>query len=197
MNRPVVLVDVDGVLADFQTAAFKEIDRIGIKLTIDEYNLSQRMWDFCAHPKLEAHRAEIQQSWKRAGFCAEIKPYAGARDGIKMLREVADVYACTAHMRGNPTWVHERDEWLIEHFAFDHKHLIHTHAKYRVHGDMLIDDKPSNVEKWMARHPHAFAILWSQPYNIDATMRGALRTESWHQVQNLLRRRAEVNEGRW
>lgn len=186
-NKPVVLVDVDGVLLNFTSRVYDAIyDQYGHVIPDHE-----RAWDICGHPKLEPHRKAIEDSWGKPGFSASLKPYDGAIDGIKRLREIADVCVLTAHWQDNPTWVHERDKTLVEQFGFDFRNeIIHTHAKWRVHGNAFIDDKPANLERWFKRwhrdmHTHPF--LWTQPYNADNST--FHRLANWDDAYNRVKER--------
>lgn len=188
MSRPVVLVDVDDVLADFYTSALRIVGEI---LGCDVTAGPRTTWDIIdAFGFTDAQTAAFKQAVGRSAFCASLVPYPGAREGIARLREIADVYAVTAPFH-SLHWVSERDWWLAEHFGFTRKQIVHTDAKYLVTGDVFIDDKPDHIRRWAARHTGA-AVLWAQPYNVDAFAAGKFefigrvyRTGSWGVVAGL------------
>lgn len=187
MSRPVVLVDVDDVLADFYTAVLRIAGEI---LGRDVSAEPRTTWDIIdALGFTDAQTAAFKQAVGRSAFCASLAPHLGAREGITRLREIADVYAVTAPFH-SLYWVSERDWWLAEHFDFTRKQIVHTDAKYLVKGDVFVDDKPDHVRQWAARHTGA-AVLWAQPYNVDALAVGefigrAYRMGSWDGVAALV-----------
>ena len=105
----------------------------------------------------------------------------GAEAGVRALREHVKVYAVTSHFPSSPTWVHERDHWLIEHFGFTGKEIVHTSAKYLVGGDYLLDDNPSHVAAWSNEHPDGLGLLWHIP-NTRTLGMDEVRMQSWDQV---------------
>jgi 5'(3')-deoxyribonucleotidase len=181
VTRPVVLLDVDGVLGNFIEANLRTLRSLGVERCHDDvttYDL-----EHCLRLD-DTTRALMEFRWGLPGFCASIPPYPGAQDAVDRLRTVADVYALTAPMF-TATWQHERTEWLVEHFGFRRKDVISTHAKHLVRGDVFVDDKPSHVEAWQAAHPGGVGILWGRPYNVGA-VGGVRRETEWGAVVGLL-----------
>ena len=173
-RRPVVLVDVDGVLANFIEANLRTLHAIGAGPFVHDDVTTWAMEDCLG--LTAPQRARMKARWAEPGFAASIPEYPGAREGVAALREVADVYACTAPMHSSPTWQHERHHWLVERFGFDHKQIVQTPAKYLVRGDMLIDDKPEHVAAWQETNPGGVGVLWSRAYNAGADLR---RESEW------------------
>lgn len=75
------------------------------------------------------------------------------------------VHILTASWKGSLTWAGEREAWLKQHFDLDYNDITFSHAKHKVHGDIFIDDKPSSLELWQARHPDGVALLWKDVWN--------------------------------
>lgn len=186
-------VDVDGVLCDLHTPCFKTAkEMFGLDLStsmMDE-------WDF---EKL-LPQARIQEFWDRVGepgFLQSAKPLPGAVEGLLELSEVADVFIVTAYLSNGKQWVHERDQWVLDHFAIPRHKMVHTKAKYTFNGRMLIDDKPQNVIEWASDdHTPAGAkpVLWARPYNESfheefngpaSTFLRILRTNDWTKVAQI------------
>jgi len=121
--------------------------------------------------------------WQAPGFCRSFEPYSGAVEAIDALEEVMDVYIVTSPMR-SPTWVHERSEWLSEHFGIPRNRQVHTQAKYLVSGDLFIDDNPEHVKEWAEHNPRGMPVLWDRPYNQHpVTIRGPwIRAKTWEDV---------------
>ena len=174
------LVDVDGVLLDFLTPSFAIIEM----LTGKQYKPSDlTTWDIFD---------TVGKQWEQAffdvcnlpGFARRCQPLPGAVEGMRRLQEVAEVYIVTSPMNHNPTWTHERVLSLMEHFGIHHKKIVHTSAKYLCVGDVLVDDRPSNIEAWEAEHLNGTGLLWDQPYNRDS--KAGFRVLDWDQVLKVL-----------
>jgi 5'(3')-deoxyribonucleotidase len=184
MKRPVVGVDVDGVLADLLTPAFELLAR--------RYGLVRSMADMTTWHLddllPEALRVPFWRDLGASGYLHDqLLPYPGAVEGLARLRAAADIFVVTSYLRHAPTWVHERDAWLERHFGVNRQHIVHTGAKHVVRLDALIDDRPENIHAWQAAFPEGDGILWAQPYN---TVHGARhRTDSWDEALAIILRR--------
>jgi 5'(3')-deoxyribonucleotidase len=176
---PRALVDCDGVLSDFVSLALDYINKEQ-NTSYTPADLERLGWDFfhsITTPEIE------RKFWNAVhdtpGMVLSMNVYAGAIEGIRALREVADVVVVTAphHSRH---WAYERSLWLMQHFDIDPKHVIHTHQKQFCRGDVLVDDRPQHISDWTEHHPGGHGILWAQPYNVDAGY--FYRTSSWEDV---------------
>jgi 5'(3')-deoxyribonucleotidase len=181
--KPRLLLDVDGVLADFHTPCIAIINRLmSTNFKVEDFET----WDIFDALKVPADvKAKVYDEMNKTGWCTDIGVYPGAKDGVDSLREVADVYICTAPMRG-PTWASERDRWLMKHFGFSTRQIIHTSAKYVCAGDFLVDDKVDNLVKWGERHPHGHPIFWMRPQHSSHKWDG-LSTHDWDELCEMVR----------
>jgi 5'(3')-deoxyribonucleotidase len=179
-NRPIVLVDVDGVLADFVSGY---LDLVGS--LFDRWHTPAEVthFDIAASLGLDARQAAIV---KRAlgdaeGLAARLQPYPGAVAGMAALRALADVYIVTSPWNSNPTWTHDREAWLKRYFDIPHTRVIHGSAKHLIHGDLFVDDKTDAVQAWQQAHPIGVGVQWQTPHNrLDAYTGPS--TCSWDQV---------------
>jgi 5'(3')-deoxyribonucleotidase len=183
--RPRVGVDVDGVLADLLTPLYALASRL---YGVDLSDLHKDTWDL--DKLLPPGKAD--EFWKAAGEEGShdrLDVYPGAVKGVAALQEVADVYIVTSYLHDARTWVYERDRWIQRHFGIPRRKMVHTHAKYTFSGDMLIDDKPENIELWAqdrirARDLAAVPVLWAHRYNAAHLFPGpvamrVVRTNDW------------------
>lgn len=184
--KPRVGLDVDGVLADLLTHCLGVASRmIGRRVTVEEVT----SYDFAFVPE-----SQTRTFWREVGapgVCKNLRRYPGAVEGVKKLREVAEVYCVTSHLQAGSRWVHEREFWLKKHFDIPNAKVVHTHAKYTFAGAMLIDDKPKNIEEWAREHPKGTPVLWAQPYNASHTFPAdvaprIVRTNDWDHVVRLV-----------
>lgn len=163
--KPRVLLDVDGVLADFLTPAVVILRRLtGKPYRPEDFHT----WDLFETVGSEWEKPFFREC-NRPGFAASLDPYPGAREGVLALRAVSELYIVTSPAHHSATWTYERERWLEKHFDIPPNRVVHTSAKYLCRGDLFIDDRPLNVEKWAAEHPTGKAILWDAPYNRSAT----------------------------
>lgn len=118
-EKPVVYVDMDNVLVDFQSG----IDR----LPWDDQREYEGRYD--EHPHIFA--------------LMEALPNAVA--GFMMLCEHFDVYILSTAPWENPNaWMHKR-QWVEKHLgSAAHKRLILSHNKHMNVGHYLIDDRTAN-----------------------------------------------------
>lgn len=183
-----ILLDVDGVLADFGTPAYRIVEEVsGAPAPRDKY-------DFFGH-LTEEQRAACYAKIHEPGWCAGLRPYDGAVDAVGGLREVGHVYFVTAPMRGRH-WCGERIDWLREHFAADYSDIVITSAKHLCKGDVFIDDNGATVDRWDNAHPNGHGIVWAAPYNAQWE-NTTLRTDSWHNLILTVKGIADDKRRRW
>lgn len=183
--KPTVLLDCDGILADF-TKATLELIR---KMTGRRYEQRDiTTWEiFDSLPEMDdLARDEIYRILKAPGGCTSIPIYPDAQDGVRRLRELATIVIVTSPFSGSPTWMHERELWLKEHFGDGIHSVIHAKHKHHVHGDFFIDDKPSHIKEWLdywvrsGRDPNAVGMVWRTPRaHHDEVDSLAVQVEDW------------------
>lgn len=172
--QPTLLLDIDGVLADFLTPCIAVLE----DLTGQKFEAAHtKTWDIMEALSIpEDVQEEAYKRMRTEGFCYGLRAYEGSQDAVKRLREIADIYVVTAPL-GGPHWAHEREKWLLEHYDISGKKIISTHAKYRITGDLLVDDKTANLVAWRKYHPRSVPVRWDQSYNQDDW--DGIHTNSW------------------
>lgn len=182
MTRLDLLLDVDGILANFIDPALEEVAALtGLRHHHDEVT----QWDIMECLGIPDDVAEAAYArMKREGFCASLPVYPGAQEGVEMLRSVCNLYIVTSPL-GGAHWAHEREMWLWEHFRIPGKTVISTSAKYKCVGDVFVDDKSSNLEKWSAKHPRDCAVRWSVRSNSQDIWNG-IQTNNWAELRGIV-----------
>jgi 5'(3')-deoxyribonucleotidase len=177
-----LLLDVDGILGNFVDPALDEVAALtGLRHQHDDVT----KWDIMECLGIPDDVADAAYArMKREGFCASIPVYPGAQDGVELLRSVCNIYIVTSPL-GGPYWSHEREAWLWEHFRIPGKTVISTAAKYKCVGDVFVDDKNSNLQKWQAAHPQGCAVRWNVRSNSDEPWAG-LGTNNWHELRGIV-----------
>ena len=167
-----ILLDCDGVLADFGKGFSALAREHGIDYT------QQKGWDVFKGMK-RADRKRMERAVMQPGFCRSLPVIPGARDMVDGLRSDGhDVFCVTAFWFDHPTWTAERTTWLEAHMGIDRRHVVHTHAKALVAGDVFVDDKRAHVKAWSDAHPEGRAVLAT--WRGDVWMRDGDR--DWYDV---------------
>lgn len=182
MTRRRLLVDVDEVLADFQTPIFVIVEELfGKKLTPYDFET----WDMFSVFDPDERKA-IFERVSQPGFCQQFVPKEGAVEAIAEIRTLVDVTPVTRPFPSQ-TWAHDRMLWLYDHFGFKEPEIIHTAAKHLVHGDALLDDNPQHVLDWQATHPNGVGMLWHLPNTRNLTEYDHFRVKTWSEVVEKVR----------
>lgn len=179
-----ILIDCDGVLADFLGGLLAAINR---EQKQDFKPADCHSWDISkAYGISDSTIADIVE---RSGFCAGLVPLPGASAAVEQMRRKHEVF-CVTSPWNSPNWMHERTVWLKRHFGIEHKNVIHCARKELVFGDVLIDDKLLTVVTWAATWPNSLAVVWNQPYNQtppDIELPDNVkRCFSWDEIGNLV-----------
>ena len=188
-NKPIVLLDVDGVLANFVGHTLEQLASCGgTQLDVADWDT----WNLLDNPKLtELDKEKIKTLWNSVGFCAGIHPYPNTLKAVAELKKLAEVQFVTSPM-WNPHWPGERTEWLCNWFHVKPDSVTHTSKKTNVWGNVFVDDKPEHVQAWHERwvapprtisgghSAYNRAFLWSHPYN--SPVRGVERIDDWAAV---------------
>lgn len=193
MVRTRYLLDVDGPLADFYTPCISLINEYtGWSKTVDDIK-SWHIFRSLDVPKDVEKR--IYDKMKSPGWCLSLDPIEDAVEAVQALREVGDVFFVTSPMQGQ-FWTYERTMWLIQNFDAKWSDVIHCSSKHVCAGDVLIDDRVSNLERWKASHPEGVALKFRGPYNRLDPWDGPV-IESWKeelpdllQLNDILKRRS-------
>lgn len=163
-EKPIVLVDVDGVLADFDGAIANQLRELGMDTpnpaVRDRHNI------LSVYP--ENYRGVIQDIIHSHNFFNNIELYDDALEGWgKLLSLDYRPVICTSPIPNHQRSIEAKKEWirdrLVPHFGASVLSLAQiTLDKHLVHGDILIDDRPrikyAEVALW--RH-----VLFDCQYN--------------------------------
>lgn len=185
--RPIVLMDVDGIIADFVTRLLAELQLVTGRIVHPD---DVPAWDVLESLGVPLGFCDvIYKRMEEKGVCRSIPVLEGAKEGVAALRELADVYPVTAPFRGEH-WMHERAEWLKEHFGFAKSDVTHSSTKHLIYGDFLIEDKTSTLVRWSDRHPLGTPILFERSYNRSDGWTG-LSVKSWPELVTLVKSEIE------
>lgn len=188
MSKPILLLDVDGVLANFVDATLTALKHIAMNHVLQPRYTHDDITTWGIFDSLSEHehlRDATYNELKRPGGCLSIPVYPGAQAAVETLKELVDIVVVTSPFKGSETWVHERELWLEKHFGISHRDVIHTGRKELVDGDIFVDDKVDHVVKWAKDHPTKWALLWAQRYNEKGALErqtNVRRVKGWEEL---------------
>lgn len=151
-----MLLDVDGVLADFAGAL--------LLWAGPKYAREQLIeWDLLKALGLDHRQRNFDAYAGEPGFCESLQVLDGAREFVESLRAFANVVVVTSPYSAARLWTFERLRWLERHFGITKHDVIFAKRKELVRGDFMVDDRPENVEAFAAAGGRS--LLMSQPWN--------------------------------
>ena len=180
-----ILVDMDDVLEQLLDGMIRYINsRYGTKTTLDDI----REWELAsAFPGLS--REQIYSPELDPDFWKDVKPMPGANEALqKLIADGHEIYIVTASLY--QTLPEKMDEVLFRYFPYiSWDHVIVTHNKHLIHGDVLVDDGPHNLTGGSYRK-----ILFEAPHNrnFDESSIGAKRARTWEEVYELISAMSET-----
>ena len=162
-----ILLDLDGVLADFVSATLVRHRR-------GESHDQILKWDYFTDWGMTD--AEFWAPLRGGGFWTGIKPYPWAREFYRKLATLGEVTIATAPNL-DPECIPAKIKWVEQHLGVDQDHVMCGRRKHLMAspGTLLIDDGPHNIARHITElaanlegdHELAgrHAILFPQPWN--------------------------------
>lgn len=188
MKRLSIILDCDGVLSDFVAGMLPLVEEVtGKRFT----HADVTMFNFVEALGLsKADGAAVKNLiGSRRGFAASLPSYPNARQGVRRLRDLGDIYCVTTPWDTNPWWRSERDSWLALHFGIDR--VEHASDKSTYDADLFVDDHSSHVRDWLSKRADRTAVFWRTPHNTPESVPvGAHSTSSWEALYQIAREAA-------
>ncbi|ETI07327.1 5' nucleotidase, deoxy (Pyrimidine), cytosolic type C protein (NT5C), partial [Bordetella pertussis STO1-CNMC-0004] len=174
-----ILLDQDGVLADFEHAfidAWRKRHPDIEPVAFEERKSFHIREDYA--PEL---RGLAEAIYTAPGFIRDLPPVPGAVEAFRELLALGmDVRICSSPLMQFENCVAEKYLWVERHLGRDAtQRLILTRDKTLVQGDLLIDDRPVITGAARPRWRH---IIYDAPYNRDQTDRPRLDWRNWRNV---------------
>lgn len=180
-DKPVVLLDQDGPLADFDAA----IDEILSSLGLDTDVLHRTTWhtseDIERCYGFEAARA-VQDAVHADGFFRTLPVKTGAVKAVSKLEQAGcEVFVCTAPSLLNSSCASDKMLWIADHFPSLRRKVVVSKDKTLVRGHVLVDDKPEVLGILEPSWQH---VLFETPGNANVVAPFSLA--SWGEVDWLV-----------
>lgn len=167
MRLPKILLDLDGVLADFyQQLADYYNQRYNASITVEDFNDFE--FERCFPIETVERLIEI---FNEPGYFINLPVIPHAKEIASQFSTLGyQVKICTAPARKldgflNGQSAEEKFDWVAKHFPYWANSITVTQEKEDVQGDMLIDDSPVNISKWCARNKDGIGYLIDRPWN--------------------------------
>lgn len=197
-NMGTVLVDMDGVLVDFDQRIREVINEERPELHpywlpevkyARQYPPREHFYNADDYPKDQ--RDYVRSISDRPGFFRSLQPFSNALDGWQRIINLGYTpQICSSPIDTNPTCIEDKLEWLEQYFVPKFgRYVVETATlnghKVEYDGIALIDDKPKVRDSEGAKWTH---IIWTQPYNKDVNT--DFRLDSWYgnQLRDVLKR---------
>lgn len=164
--KPIILSDVDGVVADWDLFFQQTMQEVCGKSEESQLTKEEKraVWDLILKPgRIRTHMPEL--------------PYAV--ETIKSLSKFCNVYFITKPIY-TKTWDYDRRNWLKDKFGDDFTNIQDVQFmahKWLTYGDIFIDDRADNINPWVEHHPKGYGIIWDT--NLQKSKEG------WNYVLNL------------
>lgn len=178
MIPPLLICDVDGVLADFVGGVCDYVRRVIEKPATR---------DMCTEWSIRDSLGLTDGEWfsvtryiSSTGFAYQLPelPAVPVLLGA-VARGVVRVQYCTTSWRSSPTWDYDRRRWLKA--IMGSRAVTFTAEKHYVRGDAFVDDRPDTVAKWLHHAPpgqSVCAYLYDAPHNRGDDVPGAKRVRN-------------------
>lgn len=176
-----VLLDMDGVLADFLGLLHQEMEDAGFPLDISERRQFYSAPEY--HARFGAQAAELARTIIHSpGFFAELPPIEGALDSVhELVAHGHDVMLCTSPLLGSLWSASEKYAWVHRHLGEEYlAKMVLTTDKTVVAGSVLVDDNPLITGRSTPTWQH---VVFTQPYNLEVE---GPRLNSWNDLPVLL-----------
>lgn len=179
LDKKIILVDMDGVLADFETGFSKEWRK---KFPNHPYvPLNERRIYSLTESYPNGLEEDIRSIFSAPGFFENLKIIAGGKAALLKMQALGhNVLICTSPISKYENCVLEKYQWVEKNLGFDWtKKIILTKDKTLVFGDFLIDDKPEHSGLKQPAWKH---VLFDAPYNKQVKARLRITWDNWEKI---------------
>lgn len=140
MSKPILFLDMDGVLADFAGHLATSLN-----ININDINRSYNLTEAFGLPFLD-----IDQIVRRHNFWIHIPALPWAKKLVDILKRDFDVVILSAPWDNHPQCLADKIHWCRFHLGISQSHVILTKHKHLLSrpGLILIDDYNKNCFAW-------------------------------------------------
>ncbi|KAL4240059.1 5'(3')-deoxyribonucleotidase [Mactra antiquata] len=176
-----VLVDMDGVLCDFELYLLESYKQKYPNEPCIELQDREGFWVKDQYEKLkEGLGANCVNVHNCKGFFKNLPEIPGSIEAVKELSQMenVDVFLCTSPLNYYKYCMQEKYAWVEKHLGKNWlEKIIITKDKTVVNGHVLIDDKP-NITGAMLQ-PSWEHIVFTSCHNTGTNLHGKRRLDNW------------------
>ncbi|XDB61619.1 PREDICTED: 5'(3')-deoxyribonucleotidase, cytosolic type [Capra hircus] len=201
--RPVrVLVDMDGVLADFEAGLLRGFLQ---RFPGEPHVPLEERRGFFAREQYRALRPDLADKvasvYEAPGFFLDLEPIPGALEALREMNDMQDtqVFICTTPLMKYDPCVPEKYRWVEKHLGPQFvERIILTRDKTVISGDLLIDDK--EVIQGQEETPSWEHILFTCCHNQHLALSPPQRrlrswSDNWREIIDSKRRALPLDPG--
>lgn len=110
----------------------------------------------------------VDKIWADPDLFRIERPYDGVVYAMEQLRAMQDVevYIVTNPGRNPDITIPAKWAWIKKHLPWVHQYqFVTTHAKWLFRTDLIVEDHPPNIEKFLKHNPDKQAVLIERPWN--------------------------------
>lgn len=184
-----ILVDMDGVLVWWEKHFLAEMKRRYPHI---------KVWEFGQRTEADQplvdkmfYLPEVQSVLRTPGFYSQLEPIEGSKQALEEMKASGlDVAICTSPALRNPTCASDKYDSIKRLYGKSWAdEVIIAKKKYRVNGDILIDDKAFVSREADATWTH---VRFDQSYNRGDMSR--LRITGWNNWESAVQLALESRE---
>lgn len=182
MNKKIILVDMDGVLADFETRFLEDWKKKFPHLPHVPLEKREKFYTMEDYPS--GLEKEIDSIYSTPGFFQNLDTIRGGKEALAKMQALGHkVFICTSPISKYETCVLEKYHWVSNNLGYEWtKKMILTKDKTIIFGEILIDDKPEHKG---LRKPSWKHVLFDAPYNKHVKTKLRITWENWEKILDL------------
>lgn len=173
-----ILLDQDGVLANFDLAFYQAWEKLDPGLPAVPPQQRHNFYVRDDYPK--SWQSTVRAIYTAKNFYRDLVPIEGALEAAQEMLELGhDVRICTSPLNQYHHCVTEKFAWIEQHLGREWiGRMVLTKDKTLVRGDVLIDDNPKISGSLESTWQH---LIFEQPYNRNvAGVR--INWQNWREV---------------
>lgn len=182
MNKKIILVDMDDVLADFEA---KFLENWKEKFPHHPYAPLERRKTFRTEDDYPSGlKKEVESIFSAPGFFENLEIIPGSKEALTKMESLGhEVFICTSPISKYENCILEKYHWVSKNLGYEWtRKVIMTKDKTLVYGDILIDDKPEHIG---LRKPVWKHVLFDAPYNQHVKTKLRITWNNWEKILNI------------